>query len=61
MRNLAEQVRLREKKKLERNEWFEREVLAGFVWSKQTRLKMTLKEIISYVLIISLTSLDIRV
>jgi len=61
VRNLTEQVRLREKKKLERIEWFEREVLDGFVWSKQTRLKMTLKEIISYVLIISLTSLDIRV
>ena len=49
VRQLTELVRLREKKKLERIEWFEKEVLDGFVWPKETRLKQALIEIISYV------------
>lgn len=47
VRTLTEQVRNREKKKLERLEWFEKEILNQFVWPKQTRLKLALQEIVS--------------
>ncbi|GAA6024158.1 hypothetical protein JCM11491_001018 [Sporobolomyces phaffii] len=48
VRMLTEQVKKREKKKLERLRWFKREVLDAFVWPKETRLREALDEIISW-------------
>ncbi|GAA5992162.1 hypothetical protein JCM5350_002557, partial [Sporobolomyces pararoseus] len=48
VRMLTEQIRKREKKKLERLKWFKETVLDGYVWPKEIKLRNSLKEIISW-------------
>lgn len=46
VRMLTEQVRKREKKKLERLRWVKEAILDEFVWPKETRLRSALSDII---------------
>jgi hypothetical protein len=48
VRILTEQVRKREKLKLEKLKWFKTIVLDCYIWGKQTKMKQVLQEIISW-------------